>query len=338
MPAAGEGPDAVDPDRVEQVVLVLGDVDLEVDGAPHDLVGRRLVHAAGVVVAAPDAGHVAARRDEDVGAAGRVEDLDPRPVQGGVLRVVADLVDPPLLDLLGVQARGRVEDGHPVAHQLAVGDHGQLHGLHALQVEHAVLVGRHQVGHADHGDLVDRLQPAEAGPVGRVADVVVGRQVRRRRRAAAGQGDACPGGTCSAATPSSSMRISLDWALTTVTTFCRPLFVRQVVEGLLDLAALLDDQLEGVLGGALRAGVGDLDGDVVALGALGEGLDPEGAHAGRGPAGRRRCRRQLGPGGGRGRPVAADPDDVARAAAVLEVAVDGVVQIGPVDEVAEDAR
>ena len=47
--------------------------------------------------------------------------------------------------------------------------------LHAFGVDHAPLVGGHQVGHAQHRDLVDRLEAGEAGAVGRVADVVVGR-------------------------------------------------------------------------------------------------------------------------------------------------------------------
>ena len=133
----------------------------------------------------------------------RVEHLDPRPVQRGVLRVVAGLVHPPLLDLLGVEAGRRVEDGDPVAHQLAVGDHRQLHGLDALEVDHALLVGRHQVGDADHGDLVDRLEAAEAGAVGGVADVVVGRDAGRASgAAAASEGDRAAVTVCRRPSPS----------------------------------------------------------------------------------------------------------------------------------------
>ena len=60
--AAGEGADAVDADRVELSCspLVTGVAALE--RAAHDLVGGRLVHAALVVAAGVDAGHVAARR------------------------------------------------------------------------------------------------------------------------------------------------------------------------------------------------------------------------------------------------------------------------------------
>ena len=123
----------------------------------------------------------------------RVEDLDPRPVQGRVLGVVAGLVDPPLLDLLGVEAGRRVEDGDAVAHQLAVGDHRQLDGLDALEVDDALLVHGHQVGDAEHRDLVDRLEPGEAGAIGRVADVVVGRDPGGDGAAAAGERHRCRG-------------------------------------------------------------------------------------------------------------------------------------------------
>ena len=44
-----------------------------------------------------------------------------------------------------------------------------------------LLVGGHQVGHAQHRDLVDGLEAGEAGAVGGVADVVVGRRRARSR-------------------------------------------------------------------------------------------------------------------------------------------------------------
>src|SRR3984893_5480809 len=134
--AAGEGANHVDPLRVQQVVLALGDLQLEGDGTADDFIGGCLVHAAGIVAARPDAGHVAARRNE-VGLAGeRVEDFDPRPVEGGVLRVVAGLVDPPFADLLRVPAGRRVENRDPVSHPLAVGDHRQLPRPDMLGVGH----------------------------------------------------------------------------------------------------------------------------------------------------------------------------------------------------------
>ena len=106
----------------------------------------------------------------------RVEDLDPRVVEGGELGVVAGLVHPPVLDLLGVHARRGVEDGDPVAHQLAVGDHPELDRLQPLEVDDALLVGGHGVGDGDHRHVGDRLQAGEPGAVGGVADVVLGAQ------------------------------------------------------------------------------------------------------------------------------------------------------------------
>ena len=91
MPRVPNGRMQLIADRVEQALLGLGDVHLDVERTAHDLVGRRLPDAAGVVGAGPDAGHVTARRDEDLDVAvggGRVVDLDPRVVQRGELRVV----------------------------------------------------------------------------------------------------------------------------------------------------------------------------------------------------------------------------------------------------------
>ena len=183
----------------------------------------------------------------------RVEDLDPRPVERRVLGVVAGLVDPPLADLLGVEAGRGVEDGDAVAHQLAVGDHRQLDGLEALEVDDALLVDGHEVGDGEHRDLVDRLEAGEAGPIGGVADVVV-RRDRPDGLAPVGarQGDraASPGRArrrrrCRP--PRSAM--SFDCSLTIVTTFCLPLLGRQVVERLdRPAAAALTVELEGVLG------------------------------------------------------------------------------------------
>ena len=167
------------PGRVQQVVLVAGDVDLEVDRTADDLVRRGLVHAALFVVAGPDAGHVARGRHVGQQASGRVHRLHPRPVERRVHRVVARLVDPPLLDLLGVQPRRGVEDGDPVTHQLAVRDHLGLHRLHGVEVDRTLLVGAHQVRYAEHGDLVDGLQAGEPRALRDVTDVVVGTEPGR---------------------------------------------------------------------------------------------------------------------------------------------------------------
>src|SRR3954447_23007523 len=188
--AARERPDAVDAGGVEQVVLALGELGGEPDRAADDLVRRRLVHAARVVIARPHSRHVPARRHRPVAARERVEHVDPRVVEGGVLRVVVGAVGAPLLDLLGPEPGRRVEDGHPIAHQRAVVDHRGLDRLHAVEVDGPGLVGAHQVGHHDHRDLVDGLQPGEAGAVGDVADVVVGGDAGRCRRRRGPEGDA----------------------------------------------------------------------------------------------------------------------------------------------------
>src|ERR1700736_6563615 len=113
--AAGEGANDVDALRVQQVVLALGDLQLEGDRAAADFIRRCLVHAAGIAAPRPDAGHVAARRNEIRLAGEGVEDLDPRPVEGGVLGVVAPLVNPPFADLLRVQSWRGIENRDPVA-------------------------------------------------------------------------------------------------------------------------------------------------------------------------------------------------------------------------------
>ncbi len=154
-------------------MLALGDLQLEGDRATNDFIRRGLVHAAGIVAARPDAGHVAARRNEIRLAGEGVEDFDPGPVEGGVLRVVAGLIDPPFADLLRVQPGRRVENRDPVSHQLTVGDHRQLHRLDLVSVDHAALVRGHQVGHAEHRDGVDGFETGKSGAVGRIAHVLV---------------------------------------------------------------------------------------------------------------------------------------------------------------------
>ena len=65
-----EGSNAVDALGVEQVLLVAGDVDLKIDRPTDDLVGRRFVDAAGVVVTPPDTRHVTGGRHEGQQAGG----------------------------------------------------------------------------------------------------------------------------------------------------------------------------------------------------------------------------------------------------------------------------
>ena len=222
-----------------------------------------------------------------------VEHLHPGPVQRRVLGVVAGLVDPPLPDLLGVEARRGVEDGDPVAHQLAVGDHRQLHRLDALEVDHALLVGRHQVGDRHHGHRVDGLEAAEAGAVGRVTDVVVGGELARRRRPATAEVDGSRRRTLHRAArrrlfEADELRLGVDDGDRVL---LAPLG-GQPVERLLGPAAPLDDELELVARvltlGALD--LADLHGDVVARGASLEGRHPVRAEVGVASG------HQLGPG------------------------------------------
>jgi hypothetical protein len=207
-----------------------------------------------------------------------------------------------------------------------VGDDGQLDGLDGLQVEHAALVGAHQVGDGDHGHLVDRFEPAEPGALGHVAGVVLGDDPI---------GDGRDGRGCG----------QRDGALGRLRRGARaddlgegddlgPLgdgahdVVLAALDGhvgvLLDLLAVdLDGHGEPV-GGFAFGGVADLDADVVGLGGFdGDGAQP--ADEGLG------TRDRFGPIGSGG----ADADDIAVAAAVEEVAVDGVRQVAAFDELAE---
>src|SRR5687768_18510118 len=52
-------------DRVEYVLLALGESGVELEDAAHDLVGRRLPHAARDVGSGIDAHHMARGRDSD---------------------------------------------------------------------------------------------------------------------------------------------------------------------------------------------------------------------------------------------------------------------------------
>ena len=166
-------------------MLALGDLQLEGDRAANDFVGGRLVHAAGVVVARPDAGHVSAGWHVVRLARERIEHLDPWPVERGVLGVVARLVDAPLTDLLRVQTGRGIENRDAVAHQLAMGDHRQLDGLDLVGINRTALVGGHQVGDAEHRDGVDGLEAREPGTVGAVAHVPIRSDAGRLGGAAA---------------------------------------------------------------------------------------------------------------------------------------------------------
>ena len=121
-----------------------------------------------------------------------IHHLDPRVVQRRELRVVAGGAHAPVQDVLRDHPGRAVEDRHPVAHVLAVGDHL------ALQVADldVVAVGaeRPDVGHDDHGHLVHRGEAAHALPLGDVTLELRGGHLLRAadrgaQREAAGGGD-----------------------------------------------------------------------------------------------------------------------------------------------------
>src|SRR5215213_9753228 len=74
--AALEEPEAIDADRIEDVVLPLVDQGFEADGAEDDLVGRGLDHAMDDVATGVDPGHEPAWRKVQLAAAIRVEGID----------------------------------------------------------------------------------------------------------------------------------------------------------------------------------------------------------------------------------------------------------------------
>ena len=307
----------------------------------HDLVRRCLEHATGVVVARPDAGHVPTGRHEPGGARGGVEDLGVGPVERRELRVVAGLVHPPVLDLLRVEVRRRVEDGDPVAHQLAVRDDRELHRLEALAVDRPGLEGSHQVGYSDHGDLVDRLQAAEPGALRDVPDVVVRAEAGFGCRLGWGdQGGSALGGLAHGRAGLDLLeRDHLGVGVDPGRDVGVPLGDRDVVEGLGLGAVDVHDQLELVLGWAVAAGLGHFERDVLpgrrADGCDGVAAERRPRRAGElllGAAPRHGALGRLGP--LRGDP-AADPHDERGAAAVLHVAVHGVREVAVRLEVTE---
>ncbi len=212
-------------------------------------------------------------------------------------------------------------------------DHREVHGLHAFEVDHAGLVGGHQVGHRHHRDRVDRLEAAEARAVRAVADVVVGTHARGRLRGAAGQRDRArsrsPFGEAQVAD-----LLELDQLALRVDDrgdVLLALLRREALEGLLDVVAALDLQREDVIGRVVALwGVG-LDRDVVARGPLLERDHAVRADVAVGAA------LELAA-GSRRLAVLPDADDEGGPAAVVEVAVDGVSQVRAVDEIAERLR
>src|SRR5467141_1358151 len=170
-------PDAVDPARVEEVLLRPRDGVLEPQRSADDLVRGRLVHAALGVAARVDAGHVARRRNEDVALLGVVH-LDPGEVIRRVLRVarLGHLCDAILAQLLS-----RVEDREAVLVVLAVRDDRVLDRRIRLSWR------------ADERDLRDVVEHVEAGaPAGAL---VLADEQRRAGASGGGRGGSgCRGG------------------------------------------------------------------------------------------------------------------------------------------------
>ena len=248
-----------------------------------------------VVGPAPDAGHVTRRRNQHRLVRERVHDLDPRVVERRELRVVARGVHPPLEDLLRQQVRRRVEDRHPVAGALAVGDHLALE-VAQLRV---VVVQAHDVRHHDHRDLVDRGQAAHALAARDVALEVagldlLGRDAGSGQRVGAGRGSALRLGQRGAGLLDlDQLRRRVDLGREVVAA----LLERQALELLLARRAGVDDELVGRRRRPRRPArlLGDLDlhAAVDALERLGaERLDApcRPPPAARPPGGRRRSR------------------------------------------------
>ena len=147
-----------------------------------------------------------------------------------------------------------------------MGDHPEVHGLHALEVDHAGLVGGHQVGHRDHRDGVDRLETAEAGAVGAVADVVVGPHARRRRSGASRERDRTGSGPPLGEAEVADL-LELDQLALRVDDrggVLLALLAAEPLERLLDAAAALHLDREDVVRGVVALRRVDLDADVVA--------------------------------------------------------------------------
>ncbi len=202
--------------------------------------------------------------------------------------------------------------------------------LTLVGVDHAALVGGHQVGDAKHRHGVDGLEAGKARAVGRVANVLIGRNARGHGGAAALKRNLARGGDLfqCAGGPDllelDQLRSRLDGRDDVVLA----LAAGDVVV-LFTIFAARDDQLERVFTG-LR-GLGDFDLDVVAGLATVEGKDAI--------TGKRLVFRAGQLGLSRGSvAVGADPDDVAGAAAVEEVAVNGVREVRSLEESAERLR
>ncbi len=156
---AGKGSQAVDTLGIEIRLVGVGELPLEIHHAFQDFVRRRLVHARPPVRPRVDAGHVTARRHEQIPAL-KPTYLDPGIIESAIFSVDA----PPLLpDSLGGIAGPRIQNGEtiPNASQLWVlsrvgGPVRSLAMVHEglLQLEYCLLV----FGEVRRADQVDGVQ------------------------------------------------------------------------------------------------------------------------------------------------------------------------------------
>src|SRR5690606_540249 len=128
-----EAADAVDANGIEEVLLPFRDLHFRLQSAPNDLIGRRLVDTALVVAPGINAGDVAGRWNRKRTAV-RTGDPDPRVIERREFRIEIGFTLTPPFYLLRCEIRRRIEDGDPVAHLVAVIDHGQLDRFHGILV------------------------------------------------------------------------------------------------------------------------------------------------------------------------------------------------------------
>ncbi|MEI5035474.1 hypothetical protein RB201_30880 [Streptomyces sp. S1A(2023)] len=212
-------------------------------------------------------------------------------------------------------------------------DDRQLHGLDALGVDVAALESAHQVRDGDHRDLVDRFEAGEPGTRGGVTHVLRGVEPCHTgagdARGGRGEGD---GLLLGAALRRAGLLGDLDepGVAGLGDQVALDVLARGDVVRLHGLAALAHQQPEAVLRGVLALGVGDLHGEAVARAGLRGDQEPAERDRGGGLGDRALSGAAL-----RALCGTADADDVGRAAAVGEEAVDGVRQIGVGGEGAE---
>jgi hypothetical protein len=217
-----------------------------------------------------------------------------------------------------------------------VRDHRRLHRLHGVEVDGAALIRGQQIRHAQHRDLVDRLEAGHATAFADVTDVVVARKrFWRRDHRRRGGGQRGLHARMQFLCGLTRGRFQLDHVGRRVddrdnigfAARCRD--PRMFLDG---LTVALDDELESAgLLATVVVRLGDLYGDAVRRGLRVEGQHAQIAQHALG------CR--LDAGRTRGLAIVAvavpDADDVTVASAVLEVGEHGLRQTRVVDEAAE---